>query len=40
MNKLDTCVDPLITANQILATENVVDALGHVSVRHSRFDRI
>ncbi len=40
MNKLDECVDLLVTANHILATEKVVDALGHVSVRHpERTDR-
>jgi HCOMODA/2-hydroxy-3-carboxy-muconic semialdehyde decarboxylase len=39
-NELDACVDLLVTANHILATERVVDALGHVSVRHpERADR-
>jgi ribulose-5-phosphate 4-epimerase/fuculose-1-phosphate aldolase len=40
INRLDACVDLLVTANHILATEKVVDALGHVSVRHpERTDR-
>jgi HCOMODA/2-hydroxy-3-carboxy-muconic semialdehyde decarboxylase len=34
MTKFEASVDLLVTANRILATENVVDALGHVSVRH------
>src|SRR5687768_15113769 len=33
-------VEDLVTANRILAMENVLDAMGHVSVRHpSRPDR-
>jgi HCOMODA/2-hydroxy-3-carboxy-muconic semialdehyde decarboxylase len=40
MISLDACIDLLVTANHILAIENVVDALGHVSVRHpERADR-
>jgi ribulose-5-phosphate 4-epimerase/fuculose-1-phosphate aldolase len=34
MAHLDTLIDDLVTANRILAAENVVDAFGHVSVRH------
>jgi HCOMODA/2-hydroxy-3-carboxy-muconic semialdehyde decarboxylase len=40
MNELDACVALLVTANHILATEKVMDALGHISVRHpQRQDR-
>jgi len=34
MNKLMECVRDLVVANRILARENVVDAFGHISVRH------
>lgn len=34
MTKLETAVRDLTIANRILAHENVVDAYGHVSVRH------
>lgn len=34
MNKLDTLIDELVTANRILAREGVCDSFGHVSVRH------
>ena len=34
MSKIDTLVQDLVVANRILAKENVVDAYGHVSVRH------
>src|SRR5947209_19639154 len=34
MPKLDTVVQDLVIANRILAKEDVVDAYGHVSVRH------
>lgn len=34
MSTLDTLLQDLVTANHILARETVVDALGHVSVRH------
>ncbi len=34
MNELDAVLDELVVANRILANENVVDAYGHVSVRH------
>jgi HCOMODA/2-hydroxy-3-carboxy-muconic semialdehyde decarboxylase len=32
--KLDLVLDELVTANRILAREEVVDSFGHVSVRH------
>jgi ribulose-5-phosphate 4-epimerase/fuculose-1-phosphate aldolase len=34
MAKLDFLIDELITANRILAREEVVDSFGHISVRH------
>lgn len=34
MSKLTKAIDDLVTANHILANENVVDAFGHVSIRH------
>ena len=34
MNKLDTLIQDLVIANRILAKEDVVDAYGHISVRH------
>ena len=34
MNALDGAIRDLVIANRILANENVVDAYGHVSVRH------
>jgi ribulose-5-phosphate 4-epimerase/fuculose-1-phosphate aldolase len=34
MNSLDTLIQDLVIANRILARESVVDAYGHVSVRH------
>ena len=34
MNDLDRIVRELVTANRILANEDVVDACGHVSHRH------
>ena len=34
MNSLDTLIQDLVIANRILAKEEVVDAYGHVSVRH------
>jgi ribulose-5-phosphate 4-epimerase/fuculose-1-phosphate aldolase len=34
MADLDVLIEDLVTANRILANENVVDAFGHVSVRH------
>ena len=34
MSTLDELIDELVLANRILATENVVDAYGHVTVRH------
>jgi ribulose-5-phosphate 4-epimerase/fuculose-1-phosphate aldolase len=40
MSKLANLLDDLVVANRILANENVVDAFGHVSVRHpDRADR-
>lgn len=40
MQDLDQLLRDLVSANRILAHENVVDALGHVSVRHpDRADR-
>jgi ribulose-5-phosphate 4-epimerase/fuculose-1-phosphate aldolase len=34
MNAVDLALNDLVIANRILANENVVDAYGHVSVRH------
>jgi HCOMODA/2-hydroxy-3-carboxy-muconic semialdehyde decarboxylase len=34
MSDLDDAVNDLVLANRILAHENVVDAFGHVSIRH------
>src|ERR1035437_4152895 len=34
MAHLDALIEDLVAANRILATEGVVDAFGHVSVRH------
>jgi ribulose-5-phosphate 4-epimerase/fuculose-1-phosphate aldolase len=34
MSKLDTLLEELVTANRILAREEVVDSFGHISVRH------
>src|ERR1700674_92300 len=34
MNEISALVRDLVVANRILASENVVDAYGHVSVRH------
>jgi ribulose-5-phosphate 4-epimerase/fuculose-1-phosphate aldolase len=34
MSNLENLIADLVTANRILANENVVDAFGHVSVRH------
>jgi ribulose-5-phosphate 4-epimerase/fuculose-1-phosphate aldolase len=34
MARLDDLIEELVTANRILARENVVDSFGHVSVRH------
>ena len=34
MSNLDTLIQDLVIANRILAKEDVVDAYGHVSVRH------
>jgi ribulose-5-phosphate 4-epimerase/fuculose-1-phosphate aldolase len=34
MAQLNELIEELVTANRILASENVVDAFGHVSVRH------
>jgi ribulose-5-phosphate 4-epimerase/fuculose-1-phosphate aldolase len=34
MSSLDTVIQDLVIANRILAKEDVVDAYGHVSVRH------
>jgi HCOMODA/2-hydroxy-3-carboxy-muconic semialdehyde decarboxylase len=34
MAALDGLVEDLVTANRILARENVVDSFGHISVRH------
>lgn len=40
MAKLDLVLEELVTANRILAREEVVDSFGHVSVRHpDRSDR-
>ena len=37
MAVLTRTLDELVTANRILARENVVDAFGHVSIRHPEF---
>jgi HCOMODA/2-hydroxy-3-carboxy-muconic semialdehyde decarboxylase len=34
MSKLDTLLEELVTANRILAREEVVDSFGHISGRH------
>ena len=34
MRNLDTVIQDLVIANRILAREEVVDAYGHISVRH------
>src|SRR5258708_33490407 len=34
MSKLDNLLNDLVIANRILANEDIVDAYGHVSVRH------
>ena len=34
MTTLEAALDELVTANRILAREGVVDAFGHVSIRH------
>jgi ribulose-5-phosphate 4-epimerase/fuculose-1-phosphate aldolase len=34
MSNLDAVIQDLVIANRILAREEVVDAYGHVSVRH------
>ncbi|MGH9551260.1 MAG: class II aldolase/adducin family protein [Terriglobales bacterium] len=34
MTKLDSYIDDLVVANRILAAEGIVDAFGHISVRH------
>ncbi|HVY57364.1 MAG TPA: class II aldolase/adducin family protein [Xanthobacteraceae bacterium] len=34
MSELSDLIDDLVVANRILANENVVDAFGHVSIRH------
>ena len=34
MSSLDTLIQDMVIANRILAKEDVVDAYGHVSVRH------
>ena len=40
MTQLDRVLDELVTANRILAREEVVDSFGHVSARHpERADR-
>jgi len=36
MNDLDFHIGQLVIANRILANEAVVDAYGHVSIRHPR----
>ena len=35
MNDFDEQLEQLVTANRILAREGIVDAFGHVSIRHS-----
>jgi ribulose-5-phosphate 4-epimerase/fuculose-1-phosphate aldolase len=40
MTPLDTLLDELVTANRVLAREEVVDSFGHISARHpERADR-
>src|SRR4029077_4891593 len=34
MSNLDTVLNDLVIANRILANEDIVDAYGHVSIRH------
>ena len=34
MNALDNLLNELVVANRVLSTENIVDAYGHVTVRH------
>src|SRR5437667_9232735 len=34
MSTIDTLIQDLVIANRILAKEDVVDAYGHISVRH------
>ena len=34
MSKLSQAISTVVTANRILAREGIVDALGHVSLRH------
>ena len=34
MTPLDTLLDELVTANRVLAREEVVDSFGHISARH------
>ena len=34
MATLEELIEELVTANRILARENVVDSFGHISVRH------
>jgi HCOMODA/2-hydroxy-3-carboxy-muconic semialdehyde decarboxylase len=34
MSSLDVALDDLVVANRILADQNVLDAFGHVSIRH------
>jgi HCOMODA/2-hydroxy-3-carboxy-muconic semialdehyde decarboxylase len=36
MNNIDEQLEELVTANRILAREGVVDAFGHVSIRHPK----
>jgi ribulose-5-phosphate 4-epimerase/fuculose-1-phosphate aldolase len=40
MSKLKVLIDELVTANRILANEGIVDAFGHVSVRHPKDDKL
>src|SRR5204863_7997968 len=37
--EIESALDDLVIANRILANENVVDAYGHVSLRHPRDPR-
>ena len=34
MNNIDAQLEELVTANRMLAREGVVDAYGHISIRH------
>jgi hypothetical protein len=34
MNKVEAAIDELVTANRILAKEEIVDSFGHPSIRH------